>query len=46
MKIEELSNILPQLPIEEALDLLVEKFPKKVTHIYKKVTPLDIPIEV
>ena len=30
MKIEELSNILPQLPIEEALALLVEKFPKKV----------------
>ena len=30
MKVEELSNILPQLPIEEALALLVEKFPKKV----------------
>ena len=30
MKIEELSNILPQLSIEEALALLVEKFPKKV----------------
>ncbi len=29
MKVEELSNILPQLPIEEALALLVEKFPKK-----------------
>ena len=30
MKVEELSNILLQLPIEEALALLVEKFPKKV----------------
>lgn len=30
MKVEELSNILPQLSIEEALAFLVEKFPSKV----------------
>ena len=42
------SDSSPIVYIYEGEKILIpdKKFPKKVTHIYKKVTPLDIPIEV
>ena len=42
------SDSSPIVYIYEGEKILVPDkiFPKKVTHIYKKVTPLDIPIEV
>ena len=42
------SGSSPIVYIYEGEKILIpdKKFPKKVTHIYKKVTPLDIPIEV
>ena len=42
------SDSSPIVYIYEGEKILVPNkiFPKKVTHIYKKVTPLDIPIEV
>ena len=42
------SDSSPIVYIYEGEKILVpnKTFPKKVTHIYKKVTPLDIPIEV
>ena len=42
------SGALPIVYVYEGEKILIpdKKFPKKVTHIYKKITPLDIPIEV
>ena len=42
------SDSSPIVYVYEGEKILIpdKKFPKKVTHIYKKVTPLDIPIEV
>ena len=42
------SGSSPIVYVYEGEKILIpdKKFPKKVTHIYKKVTPLDIPIEV
>ena len=42
------SDSSPIVYVYEGEKILIpdKKFPKKVTHIYKKVTPLDIPIKV
>ena len=42
------SDSSPIVYVYEGEKILIpdKKFPKKVTHIYKKITPLDIPIEV
>ena len=42
------SGASPIVYVHEGEKILIPDkiFPKKVTHIYKKVTPLDIPIEV
>ena len=42
------SDSSPIVYVYEGEKILIpdKKFPKKVTHIHKKVTPLDIPIEV
>ena len=42
------SDSSPIVYVYEGEKILIpdKKFPKKITHIYKKVTPLDIPIEV